>query len=106
MAEVRCWQAYGDTTGFEDLPRLLSGDHAYLKIGVIVSSVSGDQAQSVLEVQWSDDGTTWGQSDALSTVTGPMVIVKKIEPQGPYWRIKGTTTGTNPVVTSTAWAIY
>ncbi|GAA1051409.1 hypothetical protein GCM10009569_35290 [Arthrobacter russicus] len=106
MADVRCWQAYPDSTGFEDVARQISGDTAYLKVGVSVASVTGSGAQSVMVVQWSDDGTTWTETEPLATITAPPGTVKKFEVKAPYWRIKGVTTGTDAVVTSSAWAIY
>lgn len=106
MADVRCWQGYADSTGFEDVGRQISGDTAFLKIGVSVASVTGSNAQSVLELQWSDDNLVWTISEPIVTITSAPGVVRKFEIKAPYWRIKGTTTGSNPVVTSSAWAIY
>jgi hypothetical protein len=106
MADVRCWNSFPDSTGFEDIGRQISGDTPYLKIGVSVASVTGADAKSVLELQWSEDNVNWNSSELITTITNPPGVVKKFEVKAPYWRIKGTTTGTNPVVTSSCFAIH
>ena len=78
---------------------------ANLELELEVTAVSGTSPTLVLSVQWSDDGTNFGNNDgstvAFAAVTATGNVTKSIPVRAPYMQLVWTITGTTPSFTFT-----
>lgn len=76
---------------------------ANLELELEVSAVSGTSPTLVLSVQWSDDGTNFGNNDgstdAFASVNATGNVVKSIPVRAPYMQLVWTVGGTTPSFT-------
>lgn len=67
-----------------------------------VTAVSGTSPSLALEVQWSDDGTTWFSGepqDTFTAITAAKKVAKSFVVKGLYFRVSYAITGTTPSFT-------
>jgi hypothetical protein len=76
-----------------------------LGIVVDITASTGTGENLVVGVEWSDDGTNFGEADptadAFTAITGPIVLARQVAVKGPFFRVVSTITGTTPTFTGT-----
>lgn len=76
-----------------------------LSIILNVTAASGTTPSLTVEVQWSNDGTTFFSAstpDAFTAITAVGTALKPFQVKGRFARLKYTVTGTTPSFTLTA----
>lgn len=78
---------------------------ATLELELEVTAVSGTSPSMTLSIQWSVDGTNFGNNDgstdAFAAVTATGNVTKSIPVRAPYMQLVWTITGTTPSFTFT-----
>lgn len=76
---------------------------ATVELEVEVTAVSGTSPSMTLSIQWSDDGTNFGNvdgaTDAFAAITATGNVVKSMPVRAPYMQFTWTITGTTPSFT-------
>lgn len=76
---------------------------ANLELELEVTAVSGTSPTMTLSIQWSDDGTNFGNNDgstdAFAAVTATGNVTKSIPVRAPYMQLTWTIGGTTPSFT-------
>lgn len=76
---------------------------ANIELELEVTAVSGTSPSMTLSVQWSVDGTNFGNvdgaTDAFAAVTAVGSVVKSMPVRAPYMQFTWTITGTTPSLT-------
>lgn len=78
-----------------------------LSVNVNVTAATGTTPSLTIEVQWSQDGTTFASAatpDVFTAITATGAVVKSFQAKGRYARLKYTITGTTPSFTATVTA--
>ena len=91
--------ATGQTSGFT------VGSGEWLAVAVDVTAVSGTTPSMTVNVEWSNDGTTWfvgDTADAFTAITAARKAVKRFEVKGLQFRLNYAITGTTPSFTFSA----
>ena len=79
-----------------------SDTHDDLNLTVDVTAVSGTGPTLDVSVEWSNDGTNFGVSDAPDTfaqITTTKRVVDSFNIKGPFYRVVWTVGGTTPSFT-------
>jgi hypothetical protein len=83
----------------------LSEPAEYVSVLLAVGPVTGTTPSATFTVEWSNDGTTFAQSDTADTftaITAAANHVKDFSVKGVYMRLVWTITGTTPSLTTKA----
>ena len=74
-----------------------------INLAVHVTAVSGTTPSMTLTVQWSDDGTTFGNADTtadtFAAITATTDVFKQFPARAPFFRLSWAITGTTPSFT-------
>lgn len=69
---------------------------------VDVTAASGTTPSMTLNVEWSDDATTWfvaDVADSMTAITAATKRTKEYDVRAPYFRVSWAITGTTPSFT-------
>lgn len=84
---------------------LRHNDPNNLAVLLNVTAATGTSPSLTVEVQWSNDGTTFASAatpDTFTAITATGAVVKSFPVKGRFCRLKYTITGTTPSFTLTA----
>lgn len=73
-----------------------------VNVALFVTAVSGTTPSMTISIDWSNDGTTWFQSETPDTMTAVTATGNKVKPfvvKAQYFRIVWAITGTTPSFT-------
>lgn len=79
-----------------------------LSVMIDATTVTGTSPSMTVNVEWSNDGTTWFVADPVDTFTAITAASKKVkifEVKGLMARLNNTITGTSPSFTFSAHAV-
>lgn len=77
-------------------------DRMNLSVLLSVTAATGTTPSLTVEVQWSNDGTTYASAatpDTFTAITAAGAVVKQFPIKGRFARLKYTVTGTTPSFT-------